>query len=526
MHWNARSSPSKLLIISWRSTPAFSYSLNSLRTSLSSESLSEWGKEETKGVTTDSSSKSRSFISVSLGCLAKLLWNCSILSSRESTRAKIACSSWSSQTTFARSAAGRTGRLLVGDYALWEVILNGDSPPLTRPVKGVETPYPPITVEEKLARKNELMYENFNETSSEGLDQIYDRLQKLISQLEIHRETISQEDLNLKLLRSLPSEWKTHTLIWRNKLDLETLSMDDLYNNLKIYEAEVMGLSDAVIYSFFASQSNSLQLDNEDLKQIDHDDLKEMDLKWQMAMLTMRAKRFLQKKEGIYVLKGHKLLALTRLREAPRRTMPVKDTTSNALISECDGLGYNWSDQAEDGPTNFALMAYTYSRSSINSNSDTEVSTCSKSYLKSYETLKEHYDNLTKDFSKSQFNLVLTNSDLRTINTARHPSSRAAVSVNTARIINTSYPRSTLNGAKPSLNIFHMSHSPVRRTFNQRTAPKDLREKVNTIKVNNVTTVGTKAVVSAIQGNGENAVKSSVKQSSMDGFGEMITTIL
>ncbi|GJX51935.1 hypothetical protein Tco_0280304, partial [Tanacetum coccineum] len=187
-------------------------------------------------------------------------------------------------------------------------------------------------------------YENFNRKSSEGLDQIYDRLQKLISQLEIHGETISQEDVNMKLLRSLPSEWKTHTLIWRNKPDLETLSMDDLYNNLKIYEAEVMGssstiqntqnvafvssnntgstneavktahgvsaanykanasalpnfdsLSDAVIYSFFASQSNSSQLNNEDLKQIDPDDLEEMDLKWQMAMLTMRARRFLKK---------------------------------------------------------------------------------------------------------------------------------------------------------------------------------------------------------------------------------------
>ncbi|GKD18652.1 hypothetical protein Tco_1207810, partial [Tanacetum coccineum] len=86
-------------------------------------------------------------------------------------------------------------------------------------------------------------YENFNGNSSEGLDQIYDRLQKLINQLEIHRETISQEDLNLKLLRSLPSEWKTHTLIWRNKSNLDTLSMDDPYNNMKIYKSEVKGSS-------------------------------------------------------------------------------------------------------------------------------------------------------------------------------------------------------------------------------------------------------------------------------------------
>nr|GFD32135.1 ribonuclease H-like domain-containing protein [Tanacetum cinerariifolium] len=57
----------------------------------------------------------------------------------------------------------------------------------------------------------------------------------------------------------------------------------------------VDNLSDAVIYSFFASQSNNPQLDNDDLKQIDADDLEEMDLKWQMSMLTKRARRFLQR---------------------------------------------------------------------------------------------------------------------------------------------------------------------------------------------------------------------------------------
>nr|GFB30036.1 hypothetical protein [Tanacetum cinerariifolium] len=171
-------------------------------------------------------------------------------------------------------------------------------------------------------------YENFTGLSSKSLDQIHDRLQKLISQLEILRESLSQEDINLKFLRSLPTEWRTHTLIWRNKTDLEEQSLDDLFNSLKIYEAEVKSssststsrqnitfvsssntdstnepvsasasvfaisaklpvfalpnvntLSNAVIYSFFASQSTSLQFDNDDLKQIDADDLEEMDLK-------------------------------------------------------------------------------------------------------------------------------------------------------------------------------------------------------------------------------------------------------
>ncbi|GJU72994.1 hypothetical protein Tco_1264399 [Tanacetum coccineum] len=105
-------------------------------------------------------------------------------------------------------------------------------------IDGVEQTYPPTTVKEKLARKNELKERGtllialpnehqlkFNtykcaktlmeaiEKSSERLDQTYDRLQKLISQIEILDETISQEDMNLKFLRSLPSEWKTYTLI-------------------------------------------------------------------------------------------------------------------------------------------------------------------------------------------------------------------------------------------------------------------------------------------------------------------------
>nr|GEW23123.1 hypothetical protein [Tanacetum cinerariifolium] len=79
----------------------------------------------------------------------------------------------------------------------------------------------------------------FFSKTQESLDQIHDRLQKLVSQLKIHRVSLSQEDVNLKFLRSLPSEWKTHTLIWRNKADLEKQSLDDLFNSLKIYEAKV-----------------------------------------------------------------------------------------------------------------------------------------------------------------------------------------------------------------------------------------------------------------------------------------------
>ncbi|GKE88332.1 hypothetical protein Tco_1565807, partial [Tanacetum coccineum] len=82
-------------------------------------------------------------------------------------------------------------------------------------------------------------YENFTRSSSEIIDQTFDRLQKLITELEIQGEVITQEDMNLKPLRNLPSEWKTHALIWRNKQEIKTINLDNLYNNLKIYEPKI-----------------------------------------------------------------------------------------------------------------------------------------------------------------------------------------------------------------------------------------------------------------------------------------------
>nr|GEY59746.1 hypothetical protein [Tanacetum cinerariifolium] len=306
-------------------------------------------------------------------------------------------------------------------------------------------------------------YKNFTGSSSESLDQIHDRLQKLISQLEILGVSLSQEDINLKFLRSLSFEWRTHTLIWRNKTDLEEQSLDDLFNSLKIYEAEVKSsssasnstqniafvsssntdsttkpasaavsvsavstkipvsplpnvdsLSNVVIYSFFASQSNSLQLDNDDLKQIDADDLEEMDLKWQMAMLTVRARRFLQRTGRNLVAngptsmgfdmskvecyncqrKGHfarecrspKDSRRTDVAKPQRRNVPVETSTSNALVSQCDGRGsYDWSFQAEEEPTNYALMAFSSSSSSF----DNEVQLKDNALVNLRQTLEK-----------------------------------------------------------------------------------------------------------------------------------------
>ncbi|GKB46699.1 putative ribonuclease H-like domain-containing protein, partial [Tanacetum coccineum] len=105
---------------------------------------------------------------------------------------------------------------------------------------------------------------------------------------------------------------------------------------------------------------------------------------------------------------------------------------------------------------------------------------------------------------------VLMKSGFKTLNIARQRSSRATVSVNTARPINTSYTRPIVNSTRPASNVFNRAYSHVRRPFNKYTTNKNcnFNEKVNTIR-ENVTIVGTKAVVSNNKGNEANAVKAS-----------------
>ncbi|GJV62551.1 ribonuclease H-like domain-containing protein [Tanacetum coccineum] len=282
------------------------------------------------------------------------------------------------------------------DYALWEVIENGRR----LEVKARSTLMMGIPNEHQLKFKSikdakklleavekrfgrnaatkktqrnllKQQYENFTAPSSEMLDQTFDRLQKLVSQ---------------------------------NKADLDTMSMDDLYNNLKVYEPEVKRMSSSSSsthnMAFVFSSNNITNNTNEAINtahevsnastQVNVDnstnidnlsdaviyDIEEMDLRWQMAMLTMRARRFLKntgRKLTINVnetigfdkskvecyncyKRGHfarECRALrnqdNKIKESSRRSVPMEISTSSTLVS-CDGLGgYEWSDQAEEG---------------------------------------------------------------------------------------------------------------------------------------------------------------------------------
>ncbi|GKF56881.1 ribonuclease H-like domain-containing protein, partial [Tanacetum coccineum] len=130
---------------------------------------------------------------------------------------------------------------------------------------------------------------------------------------------------------------------------------------------------DDVMFSFFANQSNSPQLDNKDLEQIDTDDLEEMDLKWQVAMLTMRVECYNCHRRGHFAREcGALRNQENRNGDATRRNAPVDTSTTNALVVQ-DGIGgYDWSFQAEEGITNFSLLAYTSQGSLSSSSSDSE----------------------------------------------------------------------------------------------------------------------------------------------------------
>ncbi|GJW35142.1 hypothetical protein Tco_0058062, partial [Tanacetum coccineum] len=198
---------------------------------------------------------------------------------------------------------------------------------------------------------------------------------------------VTKEDINQKFLRSLPPSWSQIALIMRNKPDIDEIDIDDLYNNLRVYEDEMKKSSTSssntqnlafissenssisstpcthdVSCSFFAHPTTSPQLENEDFQQIDGDDLEELDLRWQVAMLTVRVK-----KKGHFARECKSARSQGRRPYVDRSNAQTIESSSQALVAQ-DGLGgYEWSNDFEVKPVNYALMAISSSSSSSSS---------------------------------------------------------------------------------------------------------------------------------------------------------------
>ncbi|GJX67075.1 ribonuclease H-like domain-containing protein [Tanacetum coccineum] len=402
----------------------------------------------------------------------------------------------------------------IQNYVLWEVIENGDSwVSVSQTTKEnritVTKMSTPVTVEEKTKKKNDVkarglllmalpnehqltfsqypdaksmfaaietrfrgnaatkktqktllkqQYKNFSATSAESLDSIFNRLQKIVSRHAILGVIIAQEDLNLKILSSLPPEWNTHVVVWMNKHEVETMSIDDLYNHFKIVKQKVKktvgtssggqnlsfmtapssnstndantacsqvsdaspsvntaspqvytaSVSENIVYAFMVKNTNGSNVLHHDLEQIHEDDLEAMDLKWQLSLLSVRAKKYYQRTSKKIVINAPRSKEGQFRNQDNTRKQGNNEDTLKAMLA-IDGVGFDWSDMAEEQvQTNMALMAF----------SDSEVytdKTCSKTCLKNYETLKKQYDDLVAKQHETEFKAITYKRGLDTV---------------------------------------------------------------------------------------------------------------
>ncbi|GJS79494.1 hypothetical protein Tco_0729375 [Tanacetum coccineum] len=444
---------------------------------------------------------------------------------------------------------------LMTDYALWEVILNGDSPPSKRTIDGVEQTYPPTTVEKKLTRKNELKARGTLLMALPNEHQLkFNTYKSAKSLMEAIEKRFGGNKESKKVQKTLLKQYTNKAV--KTAHDVSAANSKPNASTLP----NVDSLSDVVIYSFFARDGLEVADGNADnkSKEISQKDRKEF--------------RAPKNQDNIN-------------RETTKRTVPVEETTSNALVLQAQilsdkfktGVGFDsqvidsqmFDSQVNDKyktgegyhavpppyTGNFMPLKpdlvladkdeYVFSESSVHavatskvktselkpkfvsepliedwiSNSEDENETKSKQrepsfskieFVKSNKHVKSPRESVKKVGNIKQAQYPRKNSQSPRVSTVRQNSSKAPVSVNTTRPINNAFPKPTVNCARQATHVFNKAYSHVKRPFNKFTINKNsnFNEKVNTVK-RNVTTAGPKVVVSDNKGNKANAVKAS-----------------
>ncbi|KAI3718573.1 hypothetical protein L6452_19450 [Arctium lappa] len=324
-------------------------------------------------------------------------------------------------------------------------------------------------------------YENFMSTKNDSMTQTFDRINKLIGELATVGVKMDQDDVNRKFLRSLGEEWIMYTVSFRQNDNLRDKELNDLYNDLMVFEAEVEskkkpsgyshnvallssttdssantksvsaaygskhdGPNDSILEAFLASHAKS-SLINDNLEQINVDYLEEMEIKWQMAMLTMRIKIFIKRtgrnnfamrredgagfdKSKVECYKCHKLGYFARecrggiSQQHGSNNQQSKSTnynnnnnknSSQALVSQ-DGMGFDWSDQADEAIQNQALMAELSESSSTSIPPEVKSKLCSKACLETVRKYRDHNQSMCDDLKRvekhrRESNLIIVN---------------------------------------------------------------------------------------------------------------------
>ncbi|GJR20230.1 ribonuclease H-like domain-containing protein [Tanacetum coccineum] len=384
------------------------------------------------------------------------------------------------------------------DHNLWDAIVNGDLEEEPIPTRETSAPPAPKIAKQLAAKRNQEreaiksrfggneeskkmqknvlkhQFENFSTASNESLDKAYDRFQKLISQLEVHGAPISKEDINQKFLRrAMKDEMKRSS---SSILTSRTWHFFTLRKTLAVLD-EVSTTSG----DFGVSTAGGISQVSS--PHIDEDDLEELDLSRQVAMLTVRCYNCHSKGHFARECKSGRNQGKRSYGDNGRSNTPTNESSSQALVAQ-DGLeGYDWSNDFEIEPVNYALMAISSSSSSSSSNNEQN------------EKRAVHKVSTTRPVSTA-----------RPVSTTRHVSTVrpcAPKIAQTSGAIRPIYPR--IDNVRP-----RGSYSPIKRSYYTKPAfrPKDLKQNVKTFGVQNMTTARTRAVVNTGKGKMDTDLKS------------------